>query len=167
MKLIRVGICCLLAFAVLSFGAVEEWSQAVLAVGASLLLVFWAIRLYYRKADQLYIPPEIFPFAAFALVGVLQDVFHWTASRYFTRIELQLLLTCLIVVFLMSQAYSRIRHWRGFFWFLMSLGFFVSIFGILQYLTFNGKLYWVRVMRYGGTPFGPYVDRNHFAAFAE
>jgi O-antigen ligase len=167
MKLVRVGICCLLAFAVLCFGAVEEWSQAVLAVGASLLLVFWAIRLYYRKADQLYIPPEIFPFAAFALVGVLQVVFHWTASRYFTRIELQLLLTCLIVVFLMSQAYSRIRHWRGFFWFLMSLGFFVSIFGILQYLTFNGKLYWVRTMRNGGIPFGPYVNRNHFAGFAE
>ena len=98
MKLVRVGICCLLAFAVLSFGAVEEWSQAVLEVGASLLLVFWAIRLYYRKADQLYIPPEIFPFAAFALVAVLQVVFHRTASRYFTRIELQLLLTYLIVV---------------------------------------------------------------------
>jgi len=167
MKPIRVGICCLLAFAVLSFGAVEEWSQAVLAVGASLLLVFWAIRLYYRKADQLYIPPEIFPFAAFALVAVLQVVFHRTASRYFTRIELQLLLTYLIVVFLMSQAYSRTRHWRGYFWFLMSLGFFVSIFAILQYLTSNGKLYWVRTMQNEGLPFGPYVNRNHFAGFAE
>jgi O-antigen ligase len=167
MKLIRVGICCLLAFAVLSFGAVEEWSQAVLAVGASLLLVFWAIRLYYRKADQLYIPPEIFPFAAFALVALLQVVFHRTASRYFTRIELQLLLTYLIVVFLMSQAYSRTKHWRGYFWFLMSFGFFVSILAILQYLTFNGKLYWVRAMQNGGIPFGPYVNRNHFAGFAE
>ena len=49
----------------------------------------------------------------------------------------------------------------------MSLGFFVSIFGILQHLTFNGKLYWFRVMRYGGLPFGPYVNRNHFAGFAE
>src|SRR6516165_4337817 len=167
MKPIRVGICCLLAFAVLSFGAVEEWSQAVLQVGASLLLVFWAIRLYYRKADQLYIPPEIFPFSAFALVAVLQVVFHLTASRYFTRIELQLLLTYLIVIFLMSQAYSRTRHWRGYFWFLMSLGFFVSIFGILQYLTSNGKLYWLRTMQHEAYSFGPYVNRNHFAGFAE
>src|SRR5215831_5864492 len=167
MKLIRVGICCLLAFAVLSFGAVEEWSQAVLGVGASLLLVYWAIHLYYRKADQLYIPPEIFPFAAFALVAVLQVVFHRTASRYFTRIELQLLLTYLIIVFLMSQAYSRTKHWRGYLWFLMSFGFFVSIFAILQYLTSNGKLYWVRTMRIEMLPFGPYVNRNHFAGFAE
>jgi O-antigen ligase len=166
-KPVRIGICCLLAFAVLSFGAVEEWSQAVLEVGASLLLAFWAVRLYYRKSDRLSIPPEIFPLVAFALVAVLQVVFHLTASRYFTRIELQLLATYLIVVFLMSQAYSRTRHWRGYFWFLMSLGFVVSIFGILQYLTNNGKLYWVRTMRVQVLPFGPYVNRNHFAGFAE
>jgi O-antigen ligase len=67
----------------------------------------------------------------------------------------------------MSQAYSRTKHWRGYFWFLMSLGFFVSIFGILQYLTSNGKLYWVRTMQNEGLPFGPYVNRNHFAGFAE
>jgi O-antigen ligase len=167
MKLVRVGIYCLLTFAVLSFGAVEEWSQAVLELGASLLLVYWAIRLYYRKADQLSIPPEVFPVGAFALVAVLQVVFHLTASRYFTRIELQLLLTYLIVVFLMSQAYSRTRHWRGYFWFLMSLGFVVSIFAILQYLTSNGKLYWVRTIQNGVMPYGPYVNRNHFAGFAE
>jgi O-antigen ligase len=49
----------------------------------------------------------------------------------------------------------------------MGLGFSVSLFGILQQLTFNGKLYWFREMRYGGIPFGPYVNRNHFDGFAE
>ena len=167
MKAGRVGICCLLAFAVLSFGAVEEWSQAVLQVGASLLLVFWALRQYLHKTEQLFISPEVFPLSAFALVGVLQFAVPLTASRYDTRMELQLLLTYLVVLFLMSQAYLRTSHWRGYIWFLMTLGFFVSIFGILQYLTFNGKLYWFRTMRYGGIPFGPYVNRNHFAGFAE
>jgi O-antigen ligase len=45
--------------------------------------------------------------------------------------------------------------------------FLLSGFGILQHLTFNGKLYWFREMHYGGIPFGPYVNRNHFAGFAE
>jgi O-antigen ligase len=49
----------------------------------------------------------------------------------------------------------------------MIFGFAVSVFGILQHLTFNGKLYWFREMHYGGIPFGPYVNRNHFAGFAE
>jgi O-antigen ligase len=92
---------------------------------------------------------------------------HKTVSLYHTRIELQLVIAYLILLFLMGQAFQRTNHWRNFIWFLMSLGFFVSIFGILQHLTFNGKLYWVRTLHYGGYPFGPYVNRNHFAGFAE
>jgi O-antigen ligase len=167
MSFFRVGICCLLAFAVLCFGATEEWSQAVLEVGAAVLLVVWTIKQYHLKAEQLTIPQEFWPLCAFALVVAVQLVFHLTASRYYTRVELQLLVTYLIVVFLMSQVFTRRGHWRAFVWFLMTLGFFVSIFGILQHLTFNGKLYWFRVMRFGGLPFGPYVNRNHFAGFAE
>jgi len=167
MKFFRVAICCLLAFAVLSFGAVEEWAQAVLEIGATLLLLLWAIRQYHQRAEHLVISPEFIPLCAFALVVIVQLVFHQTASPYDTRIELQLLVMYLIVLFLISQAFTQTTHWRGYMWFLMTLGFLVSIFGILQYLTFNGKLYWFRVMRYGGYPFGPYVNRNHFAGFAE
>jgi O-antigen ligase len=167
MRFFRVGICCLLAFAVLAFGAAEEWSQAVLIVGASVLLVVWVLRQYRLRAELLFISNEFLPLGALAFVVVVQLVFHLTASRYDTRIELQLLGTYLIVLFLMSQAYTRTSHWRGFIWFLMTLGFFVSIFGILQHLTFNGKLYWFRVLHYGGFPFGPYANRNHFAGFAE
>jgi O-antigen ligase len=167
MKFVRVGICCLLAFAVLAFGATEEWSQAVLEVGAALILVFWAIEQYRGRSEQLVIPPEFLPLFVFALVVLLQLVFHFTASSYYTRIALQLLIAYLIVIFLMAQAFHRRGHWRGFVWFLMSLGFSVSVLGILQNLTFNGKLYWLRVMHFGGSPFGPYVNRNHFAGFAE
>jgi O-antigen ligase len=167
MKPFRIAICCLLAFAVFAFGAVEEWSQAVLEIGAAVLLVLWALRQYRQRVDHLFISPEFLPLCVFALVVLAQLAFHLTASTYDTRVEFQVLLTYLIILFLISQAYTRTHHWRGYVWFLMSLGFFVSIFGILQYLTFNGKLYWLRVMRYGGIPFGPYVNRNHFAGFAE
>jgi len=167
MKLIRIGICALLAFGVLAFGGVEEWAQAVLEVGGALLCIIWAVRIYRRKHEQLVIPQELVPLSAFALLVAGQWILKLTASRYYTRTDLQLLVLYMIVVFLMAQVYSRTSHWRGFIWFLMSLGFFVSIFAILQYLTFNGRLYWVRTMRFGGLPFGPYVNRNHFAGFAE
>ena len=167
MKFVRVGICCLLAFAVLAFGTTEEWSQAVLEVAAALLLVFWAVEQYRRRSEQLVIPPEFLPLFAFAVVVLVQLVFRFTASNYYTRIALQLLIAYAIVIFLMAQAFQRRGHWRGFVWFLMSLGFSVSILGILQSLTFNGKLYWFRVMHSGGSAFGPYANRNHFAGFAE
>jgi len=167
MKLFRIGICVLLAFAVLAFGAVEEWAQAALEVGASLLLILCAVWLYLRKEEQLDISPQFLPLSMFALIILVQLASHTTASSYHTRVELQLLFTYLIVIFLMSQAYRRARHYRGLLWFLMGLSFFVSIFGILQHLTFNGKLYWFRELHYGGYPFGPYANRNHFAGFAE
>ena len=39
MRILRVGICVLICFAVLAYGGVEEWSQAVIEVGFALLLV--------------------------------------------------------------------------------------------------------------------------------
>src|SRR5580700_9332542 len=167
MRILRVGICVLLSFAVLAYGGVEEWSQAVLEVGFGLLLVIWALRTYASNQEAIAISPLLPPLLAFALVVLVQLVFHRTASSYHTRVELQLLTAYGVLLLVMLQSYYRPSHWRGFIWFLMGLSFFVSIFGILQHLTFNGKLYWFRVMRYGGYPFGPYVNRNHFAGFAE
>jgi O-antigen ligase len=166
MKYLRIAICVLIAFSVLSFGAVEEWAQAVLEVGAATLLVFWAIRFYAWRNEEIFVTPFFLPLTAFLLVIVAQLTLRTTASPYNTRVELQLLIAYLILIHLMNQAYVQSRHWRGLVWFLMGLGFSVSLFGILQQLTFNGKLYWFRETRYG-YPFGPYVNRNHFAGFAE
>ena len=167
MRFTRLFICSLIAFGILAFGGVEEWAQSVLEVGAAFLLVLWALRLYWKRLEQIHIAPLLFPLAALALVAAGQIVLHGTASAYTTRTELQLLVAYLILLHLMDQAFQNSQHWRTLVWFLMGLGFLVSMFGILQHLTFNGKLYWFRVMRYGGYPFGPYVNRNHFAGFAE
>jgi O-antigen ligase len=167
MRLFRIAVCALLAFSVLAYGCVEEWSEAVLEISLAWLLVLWAIRQYRRRSEQVVLSPLFLPLATLALLVFVQMVFHTTASLYHTRVELQLLVAYLTLLLLLTQAFYRSSHLRRLVWFLMSLGFFVSIFGILQHLTFNGKLYWFRVMRYGGLPFGPYVNRNHFAGFAE
>src|SRR5262249_14945653 len=78
-----------------------------------------------------------------------------------------LLAADIVFLFVFAQAFRELENWRSFTWFLLIFAFLVSGFGILQHLTFNGKLYWFREMRYGGIPFGPYVNRNHFASFAE
>ena len=43
----------------------------------------------------------------------------------------------------------------------------LSFFSILQHLISNGKLYWFRELLLGGVPFGPYVNRNHYAGLME
>jgi len=167
MKLIRIGLCSLLVFGVLSHGAVEDWARAVLEIGAALLFLAWAVRAYLTQEHQLVVSPLLLPLVALSLLALGQWFFHRTASSYATRMELQLLLADILLIFLASQAFRTLEDWRSFVWFVMSFGFFVALFGILQHLTFNGKLYWFREMHFGGIPFGPYVNRNHFAGFTE
>src|SRR6267142_1850926 len=167
MKFLRVGICALVAFAVAAHGGVEDWARAVIETGAGLLFLAWALWIYFHRETQPVLSPLLPPLAAFLLLVSGQLFFRGTASPFNTRIELLLLLAYLILLFLAVQAFRTLEDWRGFVWFGMGLGFLVSGFGILQHLTFNGKLYWFREMRYGGIPFGPYVNRNHFAGFAE
>jgi hypothetical protein len=169
MRVLRFGICALLVFAVGAHGAVESWARAAIEVGAGLLFLLWAVQFSAGGEDsrELSISPLLPPLLAFALVVLAQIIFHFTAVGYATRQEFQLLLAYLLIFFLVMQAFRTTEDWRTLVWFLMGFGFVVALFGILQHLTFNGKLYWFRPMRYGGIPFGPYVNRNHFAAFVE
>jgi hypothetical protein len=167
MRAVQIGLCALVTFAVAAHGAVEPWAIAVLESGAGILLVLWAALFFLQRRDTVVVSPLLLPLLALALLAVVQIAFHVTASAYDTRIELQLLLAYGSLLFLAVQAFRDADDWRIFVWFAMCLGFVVSVFGILQHLTFNGKLYWVREMHFGGIPFGPYVNRNHFAGFAE
>src|SRR5713226_6717482 len=167
MKFLRVGICALVVFAVAAHGGVEDWARAVFETGAGLLFLAWSLWLYFNREEQPVLSPLLPPLAALTLIVLGQLFFRWTASPYNTRLELLLLLADLILLFLAVQAFRTLEDWRGFVWFGMGFGFLVSLFAILQHLTSNGKLYWFREIRSGGLPFGPYVNRNHFAGFAE
>ena len=167
MRFLRFGICALVVFAVAAHGGVEDWAQAVFETGTGLLLLAWALWIYFTREEQVVFSPLLPPLAALVLIVCGQWFFHGTASSYSTRMDLLLLVSDLILLFLAVQAFRTLQDWRGFVWFGMVFGFLISIFGILQHLTFNGKLYWFREMRYGGIPFGPYVNRNHFAGFVE
>ena len=131
------------------------------------MFLFWAGLCYRRQIAKVLLSPLLPPLAALCALAFLQWIRHLSASPFSTRIEFQLLLADAIYLFLATQAFRTPEDWKGFVWFIMSFGFAVSLFGILQHLTFNGKLYWFRELRFGGIPFGPYVNRNHFAALAE
>jgi O-antigen ligase len=167
MRLLQIGLCAVLVFAIAAHGGVEDWARAVLETSAGFLFVLWAVRAYLIREERVLISPVLPPLLALILVVLAQMLFRVTISTYETRIELQLLIAMALLLFLATQVFRTTDDWRLFVWFMMSFGFVVALFGILQHLTFNGKLYWFREMRYGGIPFGPYVNRNHFAGFAE
>jgi O-antigen ligase len=167
MTVIRLGICLMVAFTVLAHGAVEPWSEGVLEVGAGVLLLLWAVRASMDREIKMVWNPLLWPLLGLWLVAALQLATRVTAYPFATRIELLRYTSLLALFFLCVQAYRTLEHWHGLVWFLLILGFLVSVFAILQHYTFNGKLYWMREVRYAGIPFGPYVNRNHFAGLVE
>ena len=167
MTAIRIGICVMVAFAILAHGAVEPWSEALLEIGAATVFALWGILAVRERQVEirwtwLYLP--LLGLGAFAL---LQQVSGLSAYPYASKIELLKWGAYLPLFFLAVESFRTAEELKRLAWFLVSLGFLVSLLGIIQHFTFNGKLYWFRAMRQGGSPFGPFVNYNHFAGFVE
>jgi O-antigen ligase len=167
MKIIRGGLCLIFAFAVLAHGAVEPWSESFLEISAAGLLVIWAALVYRDPAIKIRWSALNGPLLCFVAIGLAQLVFHLTANPYLTRTELLKLISFFIVFFLTAQAFRERSDLQMLAWFLVFLGFGVSLLGIIQHFTAEGKIYWFRELTVGGDPFGPFVNRNHFAGFVE
>ena len=166
MKIVRFGLFGLLAFSVFAHGVVEPWSEAVLEIGAAVIFLWWGL-LFARGSVPVRWHRLFWPMAAFWTLAAAQYRMGITAVSFLTKIEILKFSALALVFFLVVQAFETLEHWNTFAWLLLALGFAVSVLGILQHFTFNGKLYWIRELRYGGIPFGPYVNRNHFAGFVE
>jgi O-antigen ligase len=167
MKTLRGGIFALITFSVLAHGAVEVWSESLLEIGAVLLLALWASVISKNPEAKIRWSPLNWPVFGFLVIGLGQLVFHDTAYAFLTRSELLKMTAYFIFFFLVAQAFRERADLMKVMWFLIILGFVVSLFGITQAFTSSGEIYWFRKLTLGGDPFGPYVNRNHFAGFVE
>jgi len=167
MKLLRAGICAAMVFSVLAYGTVEVWSISVLEISAASLLVLWALLVAGGTIKTVHWSPLNWPLLAFLGVGLAQLTFRTTMSPFFTRAELLKLFACFLMFFVMTQAFRERKDFEHFAAFLMVFCFGVSLFGIAEFFTANGKLYWSRLSPNDVAFFGPYVNPNHFAGFVE
>jgi O-antigen ligase len=157
------GLSSLLIFAVLAFGGVDEWAIVILEIGSALLLLFWIwpqissghIKV---KANRLYAPVVLF-----GLIIMVQVVFGLSAYVHITRFELWKY-GAYGSLFLLANQCERVGAHR-LLTILAAFGFIVALFALVQYLAYNGKIYWV----WPALPnsFGPYVDHSHYAGLME
>jgi O-antigen ligase len=167
MTAIRLGACVLIAVAVLSFGGVESWGSAALEIGAALLFVLWAALVTVRGRAEIFWNWLFIPVCGLGTIALVQFAFGASVYPYLTKIELLRWSAYALLFFLAVQSFQTKKHVKQFIWFLLGLGFVVSLFGLVQYFTFNGKLYWCVYLPAGVSPFGPFVNPNHFAGFVE
>ncbi len=88
-------------------------------------------------------------------------------NRSATKNELYKIIAYALLYFLIVNNVNNYRKIRRIFTSIVIFAFSLSLFAIIQRITWNGKIYWFRVLRYGGEPFGPYVNHNHYAGYIE
>ena len=167
MKIVRGGLYVLIVFSVLAFGAVEVWSESLLEMGTGILFLLWAIVVFKNPKAKIYWSSLNWPIVGIIGIGALQLCFGATPYSFLTRLELLRFGAYLVLFFLLAQSFRERVDLTRLIWFLILLCFGVSLLGIIQHFTSEGTIYWSRALRSGGEPFGPYVNRNHFAGFIE
>jgi O-antigen ligase len=161
------GTFSLLMFAPLAFGAVEWWAIFIMEAGAALLLCLWSIRQYSSGELQLSLHPLFSPMFVFAVVIGIQIAVRLSAYHYATVSQALLYCAFGIYCFITVQALRRTRQLRTLTIVLSSYGFAIATFALIQSMSSNGKLYWLRTPRQPGWIYGPYVSHNHYAGLME
>jgi len=184
----------IIVLATLLFGAVEVWSAAAVMLLVFATGLFWSIKNANLKGDLPentgklflvalifcgYIGFQLIPLPA-AVVSFISPVtarardFYSISGMKFMPLSFDPYLTinellraaAFFMVFFISSIMFRDREkLTKMIIILIVFGFCLAVFAIMQKATWNNKIYWIRELTAGGTPFGPFVNRNHFAGF--
>jgi len=166
-SIVLYGILSLLLFGPLAFGAVEAWSTFVLEAGSAVFLITWLIHRV-RGSSQLVRPNALFsPMLAFAALVALQLVAGISSYRYVTWTSALLFSSYGILCFLLTQVLRRAQDITRFGIVTAAYGFALAFFAVIQDLSSNGRIYWLRLPREGGWIYGSYVNHNHYAGLME
>jgi O-antigen ligase len=165
--LLLYGTFGLLLFGPLAFGAVEPWSIFVLEIGSVVLALFWLFKQWLDSEIVVRSNPLFLPMGVFALLIAIQIVFRASAYPHDTISGAMLFCAYAMLCFLSTQTLLRGAQARQLAWIFIVYGCAVAAFAMLQGISPNGKLYWVRTPRLGGWVYGPYVNHNHYAGLME
>jgi O-antigen ligase len=150
----------------LAFGAVEPWSIFALECGAVAVLSLWAFRQWNSREINLLEQPIYRPMAAFFALLLLQWVIA-TAYRQVTYSHLLLYAAYGMLAFVVTQTLRRSSQFEMLAKLFTGYGVLLASFAILQGMAPNGKIYWWLTAEQGGSIYGPYVNRNHYAGLME
>jgi O-antigen ligase len=162
-----LGLGGLLIFAVLAFGAVEEWSTFAFEAGAAVLFLVWVRKQFVSKQVELSRNP-LYPPALFFFGLILAQVaLRRSAYGYVTKYEILRYISYGIVLLIAAECVRDEDIRKKFALVLIVFGALYAFFALAQELTFNGKIFWVRTTRFNGSIYGSYVNHDHYAGLME
>jgi O-antigen ligase len=164
----RACLICLLLAAPLAFGAVQPWAWASLIGLVVLALFCWAGGCVGMQKIALAWTPLYVPALLFLALAAGQLLTGRTADPTGARDSILLYGAYVLLFALAATLFANTPRQSGFLGKIVTAyTLLLSIFAILQFFTSPDKIYWSVVPRWGGSIFGPYVNRNHYAGLME
>jgi O-antigen ligase len=166
-SLARFSVMAMLFAAPIPFGAVYPWAWAALTVLTLLVVGLWAAGSVEQRVLRIDLPLMYAPVVLLLPVGLLQIAVHSSFTPIETKESLLKLTTYVILTFVVIQLFAsaHVTTWRRVGIAVLVFGFVVSVLSVLQFFWNPVRILWVGHDL--ATPFGPYVDRDHYAGLME
>jgi len=162
-----VALCAILIFGPLAMGAVDDWSIAILEIGAAAILSIWMAWQLAAAAVRVRWSPLFAPMLVFFGLVAAQIAFHRTAYPHDSISELWRYIAYGILTFAavqLVQADGKVVP--RFAYVMAAFGSVYAVFAVLQGFTSDGQIYWQLKPR-AGSVYGSYVNHNHYAGLME
>ena len=185
-RFIILVLCLAVMLSTLAFGTVQAWALAFFQAGAGLVAILWTIDVWRTRTLRLSRNLLQLPLLGLFLIGLVQllplggmgggeaiggltnapAANTLTLDPYATRFALiqlgsLLIYFCATLVFTDSPARLRLVVRV-----ITIFGFLLALYGMFQHFLNPAQIYWFRQPRYA-VPFGPFINRHHFAAYME
>jgi len=162
-----LGLCSLLVFAVLAFGAVDEWSTFFFEAGAAVLFLVWAGKQVVSRQVKLSKNPLHLPALLFFGLILAQVALRRSAYGYITEYEALQYASYGIVLLIGAECVREEEARKIFASVMIFFGAGYAFFALVQELTANGKIFWVHSPHFHGSIYGSYVNHDHYAGLME
>jgi O-antigen ligase len=164
-----LSLCAVLIFAVLAFGAVDEWSTFTLEAAAAALFLTWAGKQLVSGRLKLSRNPLYLPTVLFFGLILAQIALRRSAYGYVTKYQALQYVAYGILLLIAAECVRHEDTRRMFTLIMIVFGALYAFFALAQQLTSNGKIFWIHSPRFHGLGaiYGSYVNRNNYAGLME
>jgi O-antigen ligase len=157
----------ILAVAPLGFGATSIRGGILLAACAWLAFLAWIVECVRYGRITWHSRPVTLPLLILLAVSALHWILAISANPIASQLEWLRWVGIVALAITAAEAFGSTQQLRQLCTCLALAGVAIAAFGIAQYLTSNGRIFWLIEPSQGGWIFGPYVNRNHFAGLME
>ncbi|HEX8293568.1 MAG TPA: hypothetical protein VF570_17530, partial [Pyrinomonadaceae bacterium] len=165
-RFVILMLCLAVVTTTLAFGTVHAWALAAFQLSAAVVFALWMFDAWRTRVLKVSLNPLQLPLVGLFAVGLFQLGASLSFDPQATRVSL-LQLAGLLVYFAAALAFvDSPKRLKLLTRLVVVFGFLLAVYGLMQHFINPRTIFFVREPKQA-EPFGPYVNRHHFAGYME